>query len=319
MTVRLPAAPYKSHHVLAAAGLFLLALVVLLWTTRGLSYPNPADVRAPAAMLQQKAASDREVAITRFSVTCLDALTRGELDLAIKNCNLAIELDPSNVTLLDLRGNALVLAGNPGKALADFSRAIVLSPADPNSYRYRGNVYFMLKRDALALADYNRAVLLDPQNALGIELRGHFFQARGEYTSAIADFTRSIALKPDEARTWNSRCWTRVLANRELGTALADCDHALALDPRYANAYDSRGYVHVRMGKFADAIADFDHALAITPELATSLFGRGLAKLRTGDATARLDLAQARLLDHGIEMRFAAIGFRLKANGISGT
>ncbi len=110
-----------------------------------------------------------------------------------------------------------------------------------------------------------------------------------------------------------------MLAASALDAALADCDRAIALDPRYANAYDSRGYVHVRMAKFADAIADFDRALAIEPKMATSLFGRGLSKLRTGDATAQIDLAQARLLDHGIEMRFAALGFRVKASGAPGT
>src|SRR6185437_400653 len=119
---------------------------------------------------------------------------------------------------------------------------------------------------------------------VGIELRGHFYQSTGAYGLAIADFSRAIALAPGTARAWNSRCWTRVLANKELGAALADCDRAIALNPRYASAFDSRG----------------------------------LAKLVTGDATAQRDLAQARLLDRNIEARFAAMGFRLKANGPSG-
>ena len=318
MTAHVAAVRFKQHHLLVAGGVLLLALIVLVWTTRSLSYPNPAEVHAPAAQLQQKAASERDVAVARFALMCLDALTRGEPKVAVKNCDLALDLDPSNVTLLNLRGNAQVLAGNSVKSIADFTRAIALAPTNPEAYRYRANVYFLTKRDALALADYNRAIALDPANAIGIELRGHFHQARGEYAAAIADFSKAIALKPGEARVWNSRCWTRVLANSELDAALSDCDRAIAINPGYASAHDSRGYVHVRMTKYADAIEDFDRALAIDPRLATSLFGRGLSKLHTGDATAPLDLMQARARDHDIETRFAALGFRLKVNGASG-
>ncbi len=319
MTAGVKVDPYRHHHLLVVAGLFVLALVVLLWTTRGLSYPNPADVRAPAAALGQRAASERDMAVTRFALICMDALVRGKPKEAVKACDLAIDLDPNNVTLLNLRGNAQILAGSPNKSLADFSKAIVLAPDNPEAYRYRANVYFTMKRDTAALADYDRAIALDPQNAIGIELRGHFYQARGDYALAIADFGKAIALEPGEARAWNSRCWTRVLANSQLDVALADCDRALALNPRYASAHDSRGYVHVRMNLFAQAIADFDRALAIEPKMATSLFGRGLCKFRTGDASARIDLAQARLLDPGIEMRFAGLGFRLQARAPSGT
>lgn len=317
MTARL-GSPMKQHHLLAIAGLILLALILLIWSTRGLGYPNPDDTRTTTPTLQEKAAADRQVAITRFSLMCLDALTRGAAKEAVGHCDRALALDPNSVTLLDLHGNVLMLAGEPGKALADFSRAIALAPSNPEAYRYRGNVNFTLKRDAAALADYSRAVALDPANAVGIELRGHFYQSTGAYGLAIADFSRAIALAPGTARAWNSRCWTRVLANTELGAALADCDRAIALNPRYASAFDSRGFAHVRLKRFVPAIADFDSALALEPGLASSLFGRGLAKLVTGDATAQRDLAQARLLDRNIEARFAAMGFRLKANGPSG-
>ncbi|MEJ0028343.1 MAG: tetratricopeptide repeat protein [Rhizomicrobium sp.] len=318
MTARPFVGPYRQHHALAVAGLLLVALVLLLWSTRGLSHPNPADTRAPAAALQRQAESERDAAVTRLTMMCLEALARGQLKAAVGHCDLAIDLDPNNVTLLDLRGNVRLLAGNPGKALADFSRAVALAPTNPEAYRYRANVYFTQGRDALALADYDRAIVLDPKNAIGIELRGHFHQARGRYALAIADFSRAIALKPGEARTWNSRCWTRVLANSGLDAALADCDRAIALAPRSASAHDSRGFVHVRMNRFAAAIADFDRALALEPKQASSLFGRGLAKQRIGDASARVDLAWARLLDRTIEARFAAMGFRLKPNGVSG-
>ena len=311
---------YRHHYsLLTVAGVLFLAVIVLIWTTRGLSYPNPADVHASAPELQRKAASERDVAITRFALMCMDTLGRGATNEAVRDCNLALDLDPNNATLLDLRGNVHLLAGRPDKALADFTHAIAVAPTNAEAYRYRANVYFTLKRDALALKDYDRAVALDPENAIGLELRGHFHQATGNYALAIADFSRSLALKPGDARAWNSRCWTRVLANHDLNPALADCDRAIALNPRYASGFDSRGFVQVRMNKFVAAIADFDRALAIEPKLATSLFGRGLSKLQTGDATARFDLAQARFLDRDIEARFGAMGFRLKTSGASGT
>lgn len=313
MTIHVVRRNVQPHHWVGLFALILLAAAALIWSTRGAGYPNPADNSISTPGLAARSAAEREEAGARFSLICLDRLSRGKLHEALEYCDQALALDTNNLTALNLRGNALMLAGHPKAAIADFSRAIQLAPTDPSAYRFRANVAFALHRDADALADYTRAIAADPTSAASYEIRGQFFQMTGRHEIAIGDFDRAIALDPKMARAWNSRCWTKVLMNADAGAALADCDRALALDPRVANFHDSRGYALVRLAKWRDATAAFDRALALDPRLASSLFGRGLCKLRTGNRTAQADLARARSIEPGIEARFRGYGFRLKA------
>ena len=312
--------PSKLRHWLALAVLLCaVAAIAFLWNSRGLGRPSPADLRASTAQIGERAAQERAAGVTRFSLQCLDSLTKAKAADAIRQCGLALALDPDNVTALNLRGNAHVLGGHGEKAIADFSRAIALAPDSPDAFRFRANVYAALHSDALALNDYDRAVALAPGDPTAIEVRGHFFQTRGRYGLAVADFSRVIALNPQSARAWNSRCWTRVIAGASLASALADCDEAVRLDPLSANAWDSRGFVFVKLGQFAGAIPNFDRALKLKPLLASALFGRGLAKLGLHDLTAARDIALAKQFEPAIEARFASYGIVVRVKGPSGT
>jgi len=250
---------------------------------------------------------------------CLDALGKSRSAEAIKHCDHAIQLDARNVAALNLRGNAHWSAGHGRLAIADFSRAIVLAPRNPEAFRFRANVYAALHQDALALADYNRAMHLAPSDPINVELRGRFYQQRRSYAQAIADFSAAVALRPSLARTWNSLCWTRLLANKNLSRALADCDRALSLDPHSTNALDSRGFVLLRMHRFAAAISSFSTALRLNPKLASSWFGRGVAKLRLSDKSAARDIAEATRLEPHIQERFLAYGMKFQTTTPPGT
>lgn len=307
------------HYSVLGSFAFVVALAVLIWSTHGAGHPDPADSRRPTGQLAHRAATDRANAVTRLTLLCLDSLTRSARSDAIKSCSLAIALDPQNVTALNLRGNAYRFEGRNADAVADFTQAIHLSPGSADSYRFRAETYAALGQDRLALTDYARAITLAPNESISIELRGHYFQARGNYTSAVADFSKVIAMQPTLARAWNSRCWTRVLANTAPLQALADCNKSVQLDPANANAWDSRGFVLLRMNKPRSSIRSFNIALKLKPKLASALYGRGLAKLLLHDASAPRDIALAKRIDSGIEGRFRSYGIVIRVNGPPGT
>jgi tetratricopeptide (TPR) repeat protein len=308
------------RHVILIGGLALLVITIaLVIGPRGLGYPSPQDAHRPVREIGAKAAAERDLTVTEYALRCMDALAKAKPADAIRYCNLALDLDPRNVGALDLRGNAFIMTGQSARALADFSRAIAIAPSDPNGYRFRGVVYTALRRDREALADYNRALVLAPGDLLTIEFRGHLHQVAGRYALAIADFTTVIDAQPGLARVWNSRCWTRTLADADLAAALKDCDTAVRLDPASAFARDSRGFVYVRLKRYANAEQSFDQALKLKPDLASSLFGRAIAKLELHDVTAPKDLAAAKRIEPGIEARFAGYGIRLPVMAPSGT
>ena len=307
------------HWVLLAGLLTAAALIVLVWSTHGVGYPNPADARRSVDQLSQNGARDREFAVTRLLLLCLDDLSKGDNSGAVTHCSSVTNIDPQNVTAYKLRGNAYLHSRCPQQAVEDFTRALTLSPADADTIRFRANAYVAQKRDALALADYDRAIILTPDNPINFQLRGYLYQIRGKYRLAIADFSTAIEMQPRLASAWNSRCWTRGVAGIDLAAALSDCDKAIALAPSNANAWDSRGLVFLKLGRYRDSIESYSTALKRDPRLATSLFGRAVAKLRINDRTAPKDLADAKAIQPGIEAEFLGYGIRLKANGPPGT
>src|SRR5579862_9266913 len=206
---------FRLRHWLALAVLFLVACaVVLLWSTRGLGRHDPNDARRALNEIARLSGAEYDAARLRYSLLCLDSLSKSEPRKAIAYCDWALALDPKNLTALNLRGNAYLSLGESAKAVADFSRAIELSSSNPEAYRFRARAYAMQHLDRLAIADFNRAIALAPADPINVELRGHFYQERRRYALAVADFTSVIALRPKLARAWNSRCWTSLLSGR---------------------------------------------------------------------------------------------------------
>ena len=97
-------------------------------------------------------------------------LTKGELDRAIADFNLALEFNRSAVALCN-RGMALSKKGYWEAALTDFDGAIELDPRLPQAYVGRGEVRYR----------------------------------KGDLDGAISDNTKVVELKPSLAAPWNNR------------------------------------------------------------------------------------------------------------------
>jgi len=205
--------------------------------------------------------------------------------------------------IMDVTGASL------GRADADCGRAMLLNPGDPEPYKVRGTVYLLQGHYERALDDLTHAVEIDAADAGSYATRGEAHRALGDFGSAVADLSRAIALSPKSAFFWNSRCWARAEANRELAQALADCGMSLTLFPKSPAALDSRDFVYLRLRQYDRAIRDYDAALQLQPAYPSSLFGRGIAKLHLKRiVSGKADIVRARALDPEIDGFFANLG-----------
>jgi tetratricopeptide (TPR) repeat protein len=309
---------HLAHDLVMAGAIGLLVVCALLLSTRSVGYPSRAESALPIPDIESRTASDRAMAIFRFSLLCLDASNRGRLKEAIADCDKALLLDPARTDLLILRGNIEAMDGRLAEAVRDYTRVTMLAPSEPAAYRNRGATYMLMKRDKEALADFARALKLVPGDPSTLELRGHYYQLHDRPDLAIVEYTAALAGAPGVARLWNSRCWARVTANREVKAALADCNESIRLDPRSSFAHDSRGFALLRLERYREAIGSFGRALALQPRLASSLFGRGLARLSLHDTAGLRDVAAAKAIEPGIESRLGRYGFRLPTRFPSG-
>ena len=138
---------------------------------------------------------------------------------------------------------------------------------------------------------------------------------------AIADADAAVAEDTENIAAQNAKCWTRAVANRELGVARAACDHAIGLNQEDAAVWDSRGLVGLREQKWQAAWTDYNQAYALRGAMIGSLYGRGLAALALGrEEEGLVDISTAINSNPSVVSEFQSYGLtpgelRAKSSG----
>ena len=134
----------------------------------------PADHCAAVALVGLKRYAE--------AATKLDALGR------------APDVGALRPSLLDQAGNAWMLAGDAGHAIASFQAALTLSANDADLYADLGRAEAMDKNWRGTEADLNAALAIAPGRADFLVLRASARQALGKYPAARADLAQAFAL-----------------------------------------------------------------------------------------------------------------------------
>jgi tetratricopeptide (TPR) repeat protein len=166
--------------------------------------------------------------------------SKGDLDKAVKDYDIAIRLDPRDSTALANRGTMQMSQGKGALALADYNAALKVNPKDTNVYSLRGFLYSRTGHLDLAIQDYTTALKLDPKFADAHSGRGYAYYITKKYDLALADFDAAVKLVPQDPLS----VYMRSLTYRKLGKkAQADKDLATArkLDPKIEEELKSIG------------------------------------------------------------------------------
>ena len=158
--------------------------------------------------------------------------SRGDHDLAIADCTMAVELNASHANAYITRGIAYDKKGDHDLAIKDYIKVLELEPNNLFAYHNRGNAYINKNDHDKALEDFNKILERDPANAEIHLFCGFAYSLKGEHDKAIEDFTK-----------------------------------ALELDPNYANPYLCRGIAYIEQENFLAAFKDFKKAAECDPVL----------------------------------------------------
>jgi len=132
--------------------------------------------------------------------------------------------------LFDQAGNAWMLAGDTGKAVASFQSALALSASDPDLY-----------------ADLARAQAMDD-----------------DWPSVESDLNAALAIQPRRPDLLVLRASARDAQNR-FADARSDAESALQMAPKNPDALVERGSIERDTGDMKAARADFLAAMALNP------------------------------------------------------
>jgi tetratricopeptide (TPR) repeat protein len=263
----------------------------------------------PATVADKGAAAD-------FSRRGGAMASRGDFDNALTALSRACELAPDNAEYFFQRSQLYLRMGNRELARKDLDQTLKLNPQHVAALVSRADVLLASGDVAGATVD------LDAANRTATKqenLRYAMAEAYGSadrLSSAVEQFDLWIAAHGEDERipyAQYGRCRARALAGSDLPLALKDCNAALKRAGKgttfYARVADSRGLVFLRLGEYAKSIADYDASIAIAPKRAWGWYGRGIDKLRQHQTAAGdADIAQAKSLSDTIAEKFAHYG-----------
>ena len=179
------------------------------------------------------------------------------------------------------RGNAYIELGEVQRAVGDLTLAIQLDPTLVSAFKKRGEAYNSLGKFQLAIVDFDQVIRLDAGSASSYAQQSLSYSELGAPKVAIQALDRAVQLEPDNPQLLLSRGE----AYNQLGQysrAIEDLDQAIALDPELATAYSSRGNAYNGVGQYQRAIADFDRATSLDEDLFSSYALKGIALNKLG-------------------------------------
>ena len=135
----------------------------------------------------------------------IDYRREGKLDLAIKDFDKAIELNPEFAEAYNNLGNAYDDKGDFDEAIVNFNMAIKFKSDFVEAYVNRGVAYG--KRDEFnkAINDFTTAIDLNRYHAGAYFNRGNAYLLKGDFERAIENYDTAIKLGPDDAQSYCHR------------------------------------------------------------------------------------------------------------------
>ncbi len=145
----------------------------------------------------------------------------GRREEAVAECRKAIELDPKQTMLHFNLGTMLLDLGRREEALAEFRETIQLDPTHPVPHYNLANLLRDFGRREEALAEFRKAIELDPDYAQPHVGLGNVLADLGRREEAIAEHRRAVALNPKNPVPRNNLA-TALQADGRLEEALAE-------------------------------------------------------------------------------------------------
>lgn len=124
------------------------------------------------------------------------------------------------------RGNAFAKERRYDLAIRDYDDAIRLNPGGAKALNNRGVAYQKKGDYDRAIEDLDAAIRTDPTYASAYANRAATYEQKGDFAHSLNDLDEAIRLSPPSAKLRNERCWAYAIVGN-LEPALADCNESI--------------------------------------------------------------------------------------------
>ncbi|MEA3494936.1 MAG: tetratricopeptide repeat protein [Bacteroidota bacterium] len=125
----------------------------------------------------------------------------GEIDKALKDIELAIEIDNENASFYILRARINYNNGNKNEAIKDYNKVVELNPDDYVAYYFRAHFFAQEKQYQKAIDDFSKALELNSEFGEIFYNRGIIYQTINKNDNACKDFRKASNLGYERANS----------------------------------------------------------------------------------------------------------------------
>jgi tetratricopeptide (TPR) repeat protein len=235
---------------------------------------------------------------------------------AEKEFETAIQLDPSNPTVLSAYAGFLVARQQAPKAIAlarqfadanpnnsqahiilgvlqfdskntsaaqaEFERAIEIDPKNVQGYLRMGGVYREKDQTDAAIGQYQKALDLQPKFAPLATMVGNLYLYKGDLETARKYYERALQADPDFAVANANMAWVDAQEGKDLDVALGMAQKAKSEMPEVPTISDTLAWVMFKKGNYSSAIPVLEECVKKTPDSAQFHYHLGLALMAAG-------------------------------------
>jgi tetratricopeptide (TPR) repeat protein len=197
------------------------------------------------AVMAEKDPEALALALQVRSAKALEAVRRGQIDLAIQDLTALRDQNPASASVRVDLGKALIAKRQADAALAELARATEIDPRLAEAHYQLGYVRHVLKGDAAAaVAAYGAAVELDPANAGYRTNLGAALVGAKQFDRALQELNQVTALPGyDRAEAWIYIGQAQVGA-KKYRDAIPALEKAISIAPDSDQAYALLGWAY---------------------------------------------------------------------------
>jgi tetratricopeptide (TPR) repeat protein len=211
------------------------------------------------------------------------ALERGDLEGALRENEVAIQLKPDYDAAWLLRGHIFRKDGNIPGAIEAFAAALKRNGESEEGWLGLATALHDVGRFDEEVEAYDRLLDLHPQSVEAWINKGALLHERQDYRGAIACYDKVLAMRPEHAGAWNNKGAALLRLGDESGAARC-IDEALLLNPDFYDALANRAVLAWTAKRPGEAVLWADRALRIR-EAAWLWVVKGQAHLSLDEST----------------------------------
>jgi tetratricopeptide (TPR) repeat protein len=235
--------------------------------------PNSADVSPQVTVVDSGFATDfrrqdtADNCIQRAESYC----AQKQFDLAIAECQRAIEMQPDAVAAYKLWGSILQGRGNLAEAIECYQTVVKINSSDVQAHVNLGSLYAMKQQRQQAIACYQKAIALQPNLAAAYRNLARVWTQDGKLEEANECWYEAFSLEPEKVSPNHHFKLGNILFRQgKITQAIACYQRAIELNPNLNGVYQNLAKALTKEGRLDEAAVCLQKAVAVNGNYSVS-------------------------------------------------